>query len=120
MNRKSAFAAFAFFFLFWFGVLYLSGSLTSGFHFTDDHQIINFSNSIESASFIDMAADYIRGDISNKGRFLPLYDIHRLFEVKLFGTDFFMWAAYDWLLASVASACFAVFLLMTGFSLFEA
>lgn len=120
MNRKNALVVFAFFFFFWFGVLYLSGSLTSGFHFTDDHQIIGFSRSIDSVGFIDLAADYIRGDISSKGRFLPLYDIHRLIEVKLFGTDFFLWAVYGWLLASVASACFAVFLLMTGFSLAEA
>lgn len=120
MNKKGALAAFAFFSVFWFGVLYLSGSLTSGFHFTDDHQIISFSKSIDSVGFIDMAADYIRGDISEKGRFLPLYDIHRLVEVKLFGTDFFMWAAYGWLLAVAASTGFAVYLLMTGFSLFEA
>src|SRR4030067_2945400 len=117
MNRKNALVVFAFFFFFWFGVLYLSGSLSSGFHFTDDHQIIGFSSSIESAGFIDQAIDYISGDISLKGRFLPLYDLHRLIEVKLFGTDFFMWAVYGWLLASVASACFAVFLLLTRFSL---
>lgn len=120
MNRKGALAAFVFFSVFWFGVLYLSGSLTSGFHFTDDHQIIGFSNSIDSVGFIDQAIGYIGGDISDKGRFLPLYDIHRLLEVKLFGTDFFMWAVYGWLLAVAASTCFAIFLLMTGFSLAEA
>jgi len=120
MNRKNALAAFAFFFFFWFGVLYLSGTFTAGFHFTDDHQIIGFSRSIDSASFVDQAVDYISGDISSKGRFFPLYDIHRLVEVKLFGADFFIWAVYGWLLATAASACFAFFLLMTGFSLAEA
>src|SRR3990172_9263469 len=120
MNRKNALAAFSFFFFFWFGVLYLSGTFTAGFHFTDDHQIIGFSRSIDSASFVDQAVDYISGDISSKGRFFPLYDIHRLVEVKLFGADFFIWAVYGWLLATAASACFAFFLLMTGFSLAEA
>lgn len=117
---KKIIASTIFFALFWLAVLGLSGSLFSGFHFTDDHQIIGFSRSIESAGFIDQAIDYIRGDISLKGRFLPLYDLHRLVEVKLFGTDFFMWAVYGWLLATIASSCFAAYLLMTGFSLAEA
>ena len=117
---KKIIASTIFFALFWLAVLGLSGSLFSGFHFTDDHQIIGFSRSIESAGFIDQAIDYISGDISLKGRFLPLYDLHRLIEVKLFGTDFFMWAVYGWLLATIASSCFAAYLLMTGFSLAEA
>lgn len=122
MIKKIA-ASTIFFAFLWLAVLGLSGSLFSGFHLTDDHQIIGFSSRIDSAGFagfIDQAIDYIGGDISNKGRFLPLYDLHRLIEVKLFGTDFFMWAVYGWLLATVASSCFAAYLLMTGFSLAEA
>ena len=117
---KKITASTIFFALFWLAVLGLSGSLSSGFHLTDDHQIIGFSKSLKTSGFVDQAIDYIRGDIAAKGRFLPLYDLHRLIEVKLFGTDFFLWGIYGFFLATVASSCFAAFMLLSGFSFIEA
>jgi hypothetical protein len=120
MNRKKTLAAFAFFFFFWFGLLYLSGSLTSGFHFTDDHQIISFSKTLESAGAIETALDWVERDVRSIGRFLPVYYIHRLLQIKVFGTEFLYWGLYDGLLAWLSSSLLATFMLLAGFSLLEA
>lgn len=120
MNRKKTLAAFAFFFFFWFGLLYLSGSLTSGFHFTDDHQIISFSKTLENAGAIETALDWVERDVRSIGRFLPVYYIHRLLQIKFFGTEFLYWGLYDGLLAWLSSSLMATFMLLAGFSLLEA
>jgi hypothetical protein len=120
MNRKSALAPFAFFFIFWFGLLFFSGSLTSGFHFTDDHQIISYSETLKSAGAIETALKWVADDASSIGRFLPVYYIHRLLQIKFFGTDFLLWGLYDGLLAWLSSSFMATFMLLAGFSLFEA
>lgn len=120
MNWKKALAASAFFFVFWFGLLYLSGSLTSGFHFTDDHQIISFSKTLENAGAIETALDWVERDVRSIGRFLPVYYIHRLLQIEFFGTDFLVWGIYDGLLAWLSSSLMAAFMLLAGFSLLEA
>lgn len=120
MNRKNILIGFAFFFFFWFGLLSHSGSLTAGFHFTDDHQIISYSETLKSAGAIETALTWIAQDAGSTGRFLPVYYIHRLLQIKFFGTDFLLWGLYDWLLAWLASSFMASFMLLAGFSLFEA
>lgn len=120
MNRKHALVAFLFFFFFWFGFLFLSGSLTSGFHFTDDHQIITYNETLESAGAIDTALNWIGQDVRTIGRFLPVYYIHRLVQIKFFGADFLLWGLYDGLLAWLSSSLMATFMLVAGFTLFEA
>lgn len=118
--KKKALIAFAFFFFFWFGLLSHSGSLTAGFHFTDDHQIVSFSETLKSAGAIDTALDWVAQDVKSIGRFLPVYYIHRLVQIKFFGTDFLIWGLYDGLLAWLASSFMAWFMLLAGFSLFGA
>lgn len=120
MNAKNASAVLVFFFVFWFGLLALSGSLSSGFHLTDDHQIIVYSETLKEAGALKTALGWISSDMSSTGRFLPLYYVHRLLEIKLFGTDFFVWGLYDGLLAWAASSLMAFFMLSLSFTLFEA
>ena len=112
--------AIIFFLVFWFAFLGASGTLTSGFHFTDDHQIIYFDDALQlGAGAFESALGWIANDASS-GRFLPLYYFHRLLEIKLFGTDFLAWGIYDGILAWAASALLAVSLLLWGCSLLEA
>jgi len=120
MNRRNALVAFIFFFFFWFGFLFLSGSLPSGFHFTDDHQIITYNETLESAGAIETALNWIGQDVQSIGRFLPVYYIHRLLQIKFFGADFLLWGLYDGLLAWLSSSFMAAFMLAAGFTLFEA
>lgn len=117
---KKILAASAFFFVFWLGLLSLSGSLTSGFHFTDDHQIIAFHETLRNAGTVETALGWIADDVRTIGRFLPVYYIHRLLEIKFFGAEFFYWGLYDWLLASLSSSLISAFMLIAGFTLLEA
>ena len=113
-------AAAVFFLLFWFAFLGASGSLTSGFHFTDDHQIIYFEGALQNgAGAIESAIGWIANDASS-GRFLPLYYVHRLLEIKFFGSNFLAWGIYDAILAWAASALISIALIFWGFRLLEA
>ena len=113
-------AAIIFFLVFWFAFLGASGSLTSGFHFTDDHQIIYFDGALQKgAGAIESAIGWIANDASS-GRFLPLYYVHRLLEIKFFGSNFLAWGIYDAILAWAASALISIALIFWGFRLLEA
>jgi len=59
---------FIFFLIFWSVFLALAGTLTSGFHFTDDHEIVYFSESMKGTGLFTTAVDLIGGDMAS-GRF---------------------------------------------------
>lgn len=120
MNRKNILIGFAFFFFFWFGLLSHSGSLTAGFHFTDDHEIVVYSETLKSAGTLETALNWVAEDMRANGRFRPVYYIHRILQIKFFGAEFFIWSVYTGLLASLSSSLIAFFMLMSGFTLLEA
>lgn len=120
MNRKNALIILVFFSVFWFGLLSLSGSLFSGFHFTDDHQIIVYSETLKSSGAVSTALNWVADDAKSIGRFLPVYYIHRMLQIKFFGAEFLTWAVYNGLLATIASSVMAFFMLAAGFALLEA
>ena len=84
--------AFIIFFTFWFSFLCFTGTLTSGFHFTDDHQLISIKESINDNGFINAAKSFINKDLDI--RFRPFYSMHRVFLVKIFGSHFFLLSIY--------------------------
>lgn len=120
MNIKKAIAVLAFFFVFWFGLLSISGSLFSGFHFTDDHQIIVYSETMKTSGAVSTALNWVADDAKSIGRFLPVYYVHRMLQIKFFGSEFLTWAVYDGLIATLASSFMSFFMLVAGFTLLEA
>lgn len=118
--KQDLIKAFFFFLVFWFAFLGLSGTLGSGFHFTDDHQIIVYSETVKDSGALKIAVDWIAEDIGRVGRFLPVYYIHRLLQVKFFGADFFIWGLYDGLMVWAGSFFLSAAFLVLGFTLFEA
>lgn len=118
--RKKLLISFMFFFVFWFGFLGLSGTLTSGFHLTDDHQIIYFVDKVNEGGAVNTGVKWIGEDIGKYGRFLPAYYMHRMFQIKFFASDFFLWGAYNALLTASASFLYSAAFLLLGFTLFEA
>lgn len=118
--KQNLVKSFFFFLFFWFAFLGLSGTLGSGFHFTDDHQIIVYSETVKDSGALRTAVDWIAEDIGRVGRFLPVYYIHRLLQVKFFGADFFIWGLYDGLMVWGASFFLSAAFLVLGFTLLEA
>ena len=85
--QKDIFAV-SIFFLFWFGLFFYSGTFTSGYHFIDDQDIISLNAKINNTSFLYTAKNYITFDLN--WRFRPFWSLHRVAEIKLFGTNFKM------------------------------
>ncbi len=92
------------FFIFLFLFLGLSGTITSGYHFVDDHEIIRIENELESSSLIQVTKKWIKDDL--RMRFRPVYIIHRILETKLFGSNWLIWKIYTGLLAVICWSCF--------------
>lgn len=107
--------SFLFFTAFWYSLLLLNGTLFAGFHFTDDHQILSIASKLPESGFLDTLQGMIKEDL-RIGRFRPFYNLHRLLEIGIFGTDLARWAVYNGLLASLTSLFMFAFMRAVGFS----
>lgn len=65
------------------------GILSSGYHFADDHKIIEINYSIQSVGLFNTLIKYVSDDLV--WRFRPLYFIVRVFRTLIFGTNLYMW-----------------------------
>lgn len=84
----------------------LSGTMTSGFHFVDDHEVLTIDRELQSNSLLSVAEAWIRTDIRGNARFRPVYIVHRIAETKVFGTNFKLWSLYNGLLFGLAILSF--------------
>jgi len=110
--QKDIFAV-SIFFLFWFGLFFYSGTFTSGYHFIDDQDIISLNAKINNTSFLYTAKNYITFDLN--WRFRPFWSLHRVAEIKLFGTNFKMFGIYTGLLCLFTSFFLYKFASTIGF-----
>lgn len=86
--------------------LVISKTLNSGFHFVDDHEVINIKSELTSSTLIDVTEKWVKEDIKNNIRFRPLYIINRVFETWLLGSDFFLWSLLNGVLCCLAMISF--------------
>lgn len=89
-----------------FSFLALSGILTSGYHFTDDHEIIRLTNELKTESTLSVTTHWINNDFNIRLR--PMYYFHRIIEARMFGNNFTLWHVWT---AILASATFSFFYL---------
>jgi hypothetical protein len=87
-------------------VLFLANTVTSGYHFVDDHEVIKMKSDLKASSVNTVAKSWVTIDLKSNGRFRPFYYIHRVWETKLFGSDFFLWSVYTGLLWFIAMILF--------------
>ncbi len=118
VEKKKNLFAFVLFVLFWFAVVLFSGTLTSGYHFTDDHGIISIDKSISETGFLNTCKSVVVEDFSIRLR--SVYYLHRVVETKLFGTHFMLWSAYTCFLAVLTSFFLYLFLQRQGYSFLNA
>lgn len=100
-----------------FGFLFVSGTLTSGFHFTDDHQIISATTELSKESTINVASQWIKTDMDL--RFRPMYYAHRVIEAKILGTNYTLWSIWTALLACTTFSFFYLGMRKLKFTIFE-
>lgn len=106
--------------LFFAGILsflLFTGTLNSGYHFIDDHEMLHIHSDLEKMSFIDTSIHWIKSDLII--RFRPMYFFHRVLEMKIFGDNFFVLSFYTGLLAASAFSFFYFGARKLKYSIFE-
>jgi hypothetical protein len=93
--------------LFFAGILlflFFSGTLNSGYHFIDDHEMLKIHADLEKTSFVGTSIQWIKNDFSI--RFRPMYFLHRVSEIKIFGDDSLSLSFYTGILAALTFSFF--------------
>jgi len=95
----------------------LTGTMSSGYHFTDDHEIIRLSHELKNDSVISVAARWISKDFGI--RFRPVYYLHRIVEARLFGSNLFLWSFWTALMCAISFVCLYLGMRNQNFSVIE-
>jgi hypothetical protein len=94
--------------------LIYTGTLTSGYHFIDDHAMIGIDSALRSESFLKTSTAYIKSDLNI--RFRPVYYLYYISEVRIFGLDFLALSIFTGLLAFVSFFLFYIGMRKLGHS----
>ncbi len=119
-NNHETVITLLFFLVLWFGILMITGTLDSGYHFMDDHEILQFQPEIAKTTITHEAQKFITNLLHPGFRFRPFYLLHRRLEMKVFGTTLLVWSIYNAFLAVFTSFLLFLFMRRTGFSQIEA
>jgi len=114
-------SVFLFILIFWFLIFITSGSLFSGYHFTDDHEIahINYNFTDENLGIFEVSSQWIHKDLLT-GRFRPFYYIHRILQTRLLGINFAWWSLYTGMLGVFTTFFLFMFGRLLNFLIIEA
>lgn len=107
------------FFLLWFGILILTGTMFSGFHFIDDHDVLRIDKDISNTTIAREARIFFKDIFKSKLRFRPFYMLQRRITTALLGNNFFAWSLYFGFLAVFTSFFLYLFMRKIGFSVKE-
>lgn len=84
--------------------LFFTGTLNSGYHFTDDHEMTEIHSDLAKTPIVETSVKWITNDFHI--RFRPLYYVHRVLEIKIFGTNLLLLSLYTSLLISTLISLF--------------
>lgn len=110
--------AFILFLLFWLSLAIFTGTLSSGYHFTDDHEIIVINKNIQDNGIANATLSIVKNDLDI--RFRPFYYLHRITLVELFGTNFMFWSIHNIFLAILTSYFLFLFIYRQGYKFIHA
>jgi|GEM_PF-838639 len=112
---------FLFILLFWFLIFITSGSLFSGYHFTDDHEIveIHYKFTVQNLNLWEVISQWLHKDLLT-GRLRSFYYLHRIIETRFLGINFTLWSVYTGLLGVFSTFFLFVFAKLLHFSIKEA
>ena len=120
LKKYNYLTVFLFILVFWFLIFITSGSLFSGYHFTDDHEIahINYNFTVQKLNIFEVSNQWIHNDLLT-GRFRPFYYIHRILETRLLQFNFSWWSLYTGILAVFTTFFLFIFCQVIRFSISE-
>ncbi|MHC1704354.1 MAG: hypothetical protein AB9846_10640 [Tenuifilaceae bacterium] len=104
-------------FIFLFLFLGLTGTITSGYHFTDDHEILRIVDDLKNESTINTIAKWVKDDLSIRLR--SAYYTHRVIEAKIFQDNILAWTIYTGFIAFLTFAFFYLGMRSLNFSSLE-
>ncbi|WP_207535805.1 hypothetical protein [Desertivirga arenae] len=76
--------------------LYLTGTITSGYHNTDDHEILDILKDVKKLPIQDVIYKWIENDLNI--RYRPMYFVHRVLQTAIFQDDLLLWSIYNYIL----------------------
>jgi hypothetical protein len=93
------------FLIVWFVFMFETGTINSGLHFQDDHEIVSIDAELQSNGFnlLKTALHRIDREINVTHRFRPFYYLHRVIEVSIFRTNFYNLSLYNLFLIALTS-----------------
>jgi hypothetical protein len=106
MKEKKDFIVAGILVVYVFLFFFITGTLTSGFHFVDDHEVIKIKHNFNESSYLNVTKNWVKEDLHNNGRFRPLYYIYRVAETKIFGSDFTLWSIHNGVLLCIGLLLF--------------
>lgn len=92
MTKKEKWMAWGLFSIFVFGLLLITGTLFSGVHFVDDHEMMRFVAHMEKNGFWSCVRYEVNRDLGM--RFRPLYYFVRICLTTVLGYNYFAWAVF--------------------------
>ncbi|NDP19749.1 MAG: hypothetical protein GZ091_01515 [Paludibacter sp.] len=102
-----------------FAFLGLHGTISSGFHFVDNHEVVQINKDYSDANgnLFKVASTWVKNDLG--GRFRPMYMIDNVFVDVFFKGNFFLISIYHTIL--MVFIAFFLFLVMrkNGFNVIE-
>ena len=101
LNKQQDYLVLILIACFWVGLLSVAGTLTSGYHLTDNHEFININNTLAFAGFWKTVSG-----IENyyfQYRFAPVLFFMRVLMVQLFHLDFLS-LSFFWLLLTILTS----------------
>lgn len=110
--------AIVLFIIFWASLVIYTGTLTSGYHFTDDHEIISINNKIDEQGIVNATKSILIKDLEI--RFRPFYYIHRIVLARSFGVNFLIWSIYNVFSAIFTSYFLFLFIYTQGYKFIHA
>ena len=120
LKTHSYFTVFLVITLFWAVVFLISGSWNSGYHFTDDHDIVAIHHALtaQGLSLFDTIRQWLEVDHAT-GRFRVFYFINRIFQTSLLGINFPAWSIFNAYLAILTTFFLFVLARLISFSILE-
>ncbi len=90
------------------------GTIESGYHLTDDHEILRINRDLLQNNLLDVISNWLTVDLQI--RFRPAYFLQRIIFVRLFGTDFLALSIATYIMASLSSWLLFMFARKIGLS----
>jgi len=111
--------AFLLFFILWYAILVITGTLFSGYHLTDDQDVLRIKQDVSGTTLVREVRIFLRDIFDAKMRFRPVHNLHRRLGVLIFGSNFIAWSFYFGILAVFTSLFLFLFIKRQGYSLLE-